>query len=467
MADISTLGIRLVMDFLTEHEWRELLQRIHSRGVLPIIGPDLVTVSLGGADTGLPLQNFLAADLAAALGVKVDAMTGLSINNVVCRHLLAGGDPHGIYWAVAAILDRLEAPPPRALVDLASITDFDVYISGTVDHLLAKALEKERPGFHRDSDVAVFTYNAPVDLPASRGEAFLYHLLGSRQTCPDFAVWEEDHLAFLHGLVEHADGLKQLFRLLKQRYLLLLGMPFNDWLLRFFLFVANGERFSRTRGRNSCLTDQVEKLGEPLVFFFDQVVGTTRIVGGDPAAFVGELTERWRGEFGGTAEDSDVLKQVSDEIPRDAVFVSYSSDDLEAIARLVKGLRAAQIPVWLDKHRLHAGENYEDKLKLAVKEHCSFFISVISKATERGLADEHGELRFVHRERCWAAERHFDGYVFYLPVVIDDTSDPTLEPAVFARMHHDRLKGGTLTPTFAKRVRALVDEYRRSGRPRA
>jgi TIR domain len=156
----------------------------------------------------------------------------------------------------------------------------------------------------------------------------------------------------------------------------------------------------------------------------------------------------------------DALIQMPDHMPRAAVFVSYSRDDREAVETLVRGLAEAQIPVWVDRHRLRVGENYERSIELLVKITCSFFVSVISNATE---SDPSG---FVHIERNWAAQRHVDGFVYYIPVVIDDTEEPKLEPASFAKIHFDRLPNGIVTPAFTDKLRKWVEDYRLIGRPR-
>jgi hypothetical protein len=121
---------------------------------------------------------------------------------------------------------------------------------------------------------------------------------------------------------------------------------------------------------------------------------------------------------------------------------------------------AAQVRVWMDKGRLSAGENYERSLEHAVKTDASFFISLISKATESNPD------RYVHQERAWAAQRHVDGFVYYLPVLIEDLSQVEREPAVFARLHREMLPGGRVTPAFAQRMQSLVEEHRASGQPR-
>ena len=168
--------------------------------------------------------------------------------------------------------------------------------------------------------------------PEKLEPALVYHILGNRQTYPDFAVWEEDYLEFLCGMIGHHAQLERLFLLLKTRYLLLLGAPFADWLVRFFLFVVKGGRFSDHRKEDvqTYLTDRAENLGEPLIFFFDRVVGTTRIIRGDPGTFTCELALRWRAEYQNAAADEDVFAQISEEMPRGAVFVSYSRDDIRS-----------------------------------------------------------------------------------------------------------------------------------------
>jgi hypothetical protein len=117
------------------------------------------------------------------------------------------------------------------------------------------------------------------------------------------------------------------------------------------------------------------------------------------------------------------------------------------------------VPVWLDQQRLQLGENITRSLEGAVKE-SMFFISLISKHTERDRE------RYVHKERAWAAERHPDGFTFYLPLIIDDVPAPSLEPSRFSEVRRERLAPDTLG-TFVRRVKSLVEQCRASGRPRS
>jgi len=224
--------------------------------------------------------------------------------------------------------------------------------------------------------------------------------------------------------------------------------------------VARQQRLS-DGDHHDYLADQPASLGEPMILFFDQAVKATRVIAGPPAEFVQTLEHAWREKYGAAGSDEEFLQRMPAEIPRGAVFLSYSRDDLGAAVQLARALENAGVPVWMDKVRLEVGANYERSLQHEVKDACSFFVSLISRATEADPA------RYVHRERAWAAQRHVDGFVFYLPLVLDldEAAQPRLEPESFRQSHYERWNDATVGH-FVLRVRQLVDEFRSAGRPR-
>jgi hypothetical protein len=380
---------------------------------------------------------------------------------VACAWLLSGESSKGIYDELRELVDDLQVPPSQALLDLASITDFGLYISSTFDPLLGLAIKEKRPGFRPQNSSSDFHPSNPCDLPHPLPTPFLFHILGTHNTYPDFVVWEEDYIEYIFGLLRSQDNLRVLFDQLRNRDLLLIGSPFNDWIVRLFLRVVKDKRFSvpRDQGRQDYVADEPANITRPTIFFFEQQVGSTRIIPGNPRAFAGELVRQWQERFSATTKD-DIFERMGNDMPRGSVFLSYSHDDQAAATELALGLMAARIPVWMDRGRLSAGENYERSLEHAVKNDASFFISLISSATE-AQSD-----RYVHVERAWAAERHVDGYVFYIPVLIEELQNMQQEPPVFAKMHRESLPGGKVTASFAERMQRLVEEHRTSGQPR-
>ena len=445
------------------NRWRRLLRDIHAGQVLPVIGPELITITLPEKGK-MSLSRHLAEQLAERLNVTLPFEQETSLSTVTCAWLLDGGASIDVYDELRDLVDHLDAPPCQALLDLASISDFSLYISTTFDPLMGQALKQMRPGFLPDRNSMDFHPNDPRDLPDPKNmpKPFLYHILGTHDTYPDFVVWEEDHIEYLCGLLRAQDNLRVLSDYLRNKDLLFIGSPFADWVVRLFLRMAKSKRLFETRvqGRQDYVADKPSHIARPTIFFFERQVGSTRIIAGDPSAFIAELAEKWRENYGVVKRGDDILQRMAEDMPRDSVFISYSRDDQVAAVEMAAGLLAAQVPVWLDRGRLAAGENYERSLEHAVKNDASFFISLISRATE---ADPN---RFVHRERVWAAQRHVDGFVFYIPVLIEDLPKVQQEPAEFAKAHQENLPGGRVSPEFVGRMQKLIIEYRLSGRPR-
>ena len=454
--------------FLPEKEWRTLIRDIGKGNVLPVIGPELVTVIDPQSGQPVPLYRHLAPQL--ALKLKPDGgLSGDTVNEVACQHLLRGGSREDIFIELDDLLKAATPEPNDALLALARIKHLKLFISSTFDRHLAVALEKSGRDFRSDRDVLRFHPNEAADIPKDLTTTKLYHIFGDHRSPIDFAVWEEDFMEFICGLLKYqadGDSMPHLFTQLKNRCLLLLGAPFTDWVVRFFLRTARGARLSGRRGESTeLLADREENLGAPLIFFFDNLIQSTSIIRGDPTAFVLELARRWELENGASDSDDDFLARIPDQMPKDSVFISYASEDSPAALRLARALHAEAVPVWLDKARLRVGQNFESELKNAVGD-CSFFISLISPTTE---ADTERK-RYFHIERDWIAQRHSDGYLYYLPVAIDATLpekwQPHSEPPCFASRHYHRLPEGRPDRDFVPYVRSLIDVFRSSGRPR-
>jgi len=459
-------------DFLSEANWQILIRQIQNRRVVPIIGPGMVTM-----DDGTTLNEWLAPRLAEALGLTGDGAPYTQLNQVACEFLVRNGARSQIYDMIRVMIDDLDRPKCQALRDLASISDFDLFVSTTFDPLLGEILEQTRPDFRSRSPeqagagATVFQYhpNLARDLPADpqMAKPSLFHILGDVNTYPDFAVWEEDYMEYLYSLIGHRDTLENFFRFLNQRYLLLLGAPFTDWTVRLFLRIAKGERLTERRAQMDYLADDPANLEDSMVFFFDQLVGTTHIVRGNPTAFVAELSRRWLERANKSAPKPETQFRWSglpEQMPRDSIFISYASEDAPAAKRLAADLQDAGLPVWFDKRRLEAGDDFKTVLEAEVKHRCSFFISLISKTTELDPAGE----RYFHRERRWAAGRHVPGQTFYIPLIIEkidgDQQAPVCEPGIFSGVHFESILGENDRERFVEHMCRRVRDFQESER---
>ena len=136
-----------------------------------------------------------------------------------------------------------------------------------------------------------------------------------------------------------------------------------------------------------------------------------------------------------------------------AVFLSYASQDAEAVERIAVALRARGVEVWFDKNELVGGDAWDTKIKRQIQS-CALFVPVVSASTQQR------EEGYFRREWNLAANRTLDmahDKAFLLPVVIDTTSDSAAKvPEKFREVQWTRLPGGDATPAFVARVQKLL-----------
>jgi TolB-like protein/Flp pilus assembly protein TadD len=136
-----------------------------------------------------------------------------------------------------------------------------------------------------------------------------------------------------------------------------------------------------------------------------------------------------------------------------AVFLSYASQDAEAVQKICEALRAGGIEVWFDQSELRGGDAWDQSIRMQIKT-CALFLPVISRNTHDRVE---GYFRLewklaVDRSHLMAADQ-----AFLLPVVIDDTRDDDERvPERFREVQWTRLPGGAASAAFVERVRRLL-----------
>ena len=136
-----------------------------------------------------------------------------------------------------------------------------------------------------------------------------------------------------------------------------------------------------------------------------------------------------------------------------AVFLSYASQDAEAVARIAEALRAAGVEVWFDKNELVGGDAWDAKIRGQIAR-CALFVPVISTATQARLE---GYFRIEWKLAAQRTHAMADEKAFLLPVVIDDTRDAEAKvPAEFRAVQWTRLAGGEGAEKFCERIAKLL-----------
>jgi class 3 adenylate cyclase len=279
---------------LDEDGWQDLLDYIEDRRVIPIVGPELLEVQTESGPR--LLYEWLAEKLAERLGVQTAQLPSpYSLNDVVCWFLATRGRREEAYTRLRAVLRDTAFAPPRALAQLAQISDFDLYVTTTFDTLLEQAINAERFDGALTTEVLAYAPNRVTDLPVERERLerpVVYHLLGRVSASPTYVVSDEDLLEFFCGLQSEHLAPEKLFHELEHSHLLLIGGNFTNWLARLFLRMAKRHRLSDPRDVGEVLADSHSGDDRRLMSFLQQVSLRTRVYAG-ASLFVDELHRRW------------------------------------------------------------------------------------------------------------------------------------------------------------------------------
>lgn len=449
------------MPDVQEAFWDNLLDYIQDRAVIPVIGPELVTVREDDRD--VPLYRWIAQRLADDLKLSnTDLPEDFGLNDVVSLHLRRRGEREELYAQIHRMLRNAALKPSESLQTLVGIPGFNLFISLTFDSLLADAIG--------GAQQIAYSPNTVRDLACPKADLrqpVVFHLLGRASASPDYAICDDDLLEFLHAMQDKQRQPKTLFDELRGNHLLILGCSFGDWLARFFLRTARNLELSQKRRRWDVLVGDHIAHEDKLVLFLESFSPDARMLSLSAAQFVTELAARWHAAHPVAAQSTEPAVREEGtggrSIPNGAIFISYASDDLEAASRLAEGLRAAGLDVWFDKNALQMGDDWARSIRRGL-EQCSLFLPVISHQT----LSEENRRRYFWRE--WNDADDFargmaPGEAYIVPVVIDDTRlDHAPLPDSFKRAQGTSLPDGKVTPDAAQLLVELVRAFHRRQR---
>lgn len=447
------LSSELAPELWRDNIWDRLLDSLDERSVIPIVGPDLLQVEIDGAATRL--DQYVSRRLAAIDGLPVDDLpSARPLNYVVCQLLRRGKDRYGISDDLFQIMKATNFQPSRALRQLAEITDFNLFVSTTFDSLLEKAINEVRFGNMPGTSSISYSPKRVDDLPSSKEKLTkptVYHLMGKLSATGSYVISDEDLLEYVCDLQSENRRPERFFDELKQNHLLILGEDFSDWLARIFLRTAKGARLSAAREFMEIVADSKTRSDPSLVSFLVNFSRHTRVFrAGGATEFVDELWQRWRERHPQGAEQEDL---PGGDMPRNGIFISYAREDLAAVQALKTGLQAAGLPVWFDNESLRPGDNFNPQIELYISKGCGCFLPIISQNTERRHEG------FFRREWNLAVDRdkgiHFEKK-FIVPVVVDDTEEPSAVPPRFAQLNYTWLSAGRVTPGFVRELKAII-----------
>jgi hypothetical protein len=440
--------------------WEDLLLYLEQGQVIPIIGQDLLTVEIEGRSVNA--YRLMAERLVQDLGISADLLPeGFTLSQVIAAYPRFREKRSLIYSQTKATFDRLPVIVPESLRLLAQIPAFQIFVTTTFDPWMEKALVDERfGGTPRPLSIGYSPGEAP-DLSAEQldsGEPMVFQLFGRVSAAPQYGVTEEDLLEYIHRL--QARPPKNLCDALREHHLLFIGNAFSDWLARFFVRTARGDRLSAPHGKEIFIVDDEFRRSSAMTSFFQGFCWETNILAENtPVEFVRLLHEKWFERNPQTSSYSTVPGEA-DRGPAKwvshSIFISYAKEDFEAADRVRETLYRLGLNVWMDKKGgLEAGDSYQNKIRRDIW-HCTLFMPLLSKNAEcrkEAFFREEWDDALKRMRRFKGSSRPF-----IIPMVIDDLNLYTAAdiPEEFKEIQVTIAKQGNLSDEAALRVQQIT-----------
>ncbi len=203
-----------------------------------------------------------------------------------------------------------------------------------------------------------------------------------------YVVTDEDMLDFCSSWLDENKRPNKLVNLLKNKFLLMLGTDYTDWLFRFIWFSFRKER--EAKGEKN---DMIAKREFEDSFVHFMVSHEAYIMKKDAGDVVEKLLAEMERQYAANPElrkklENRAFTKFSAPMDNVDIFISYSRTDSEFVGALYDELTRRGLKVWYDKKNLSKGGKFMDEIKRAIQT-ARYFLPVLSLSVEREKDEPH------------------------------------------------------------------------------
>lgn len=449
---------------ISDRNWELLLEAIDGKRVIPIIGDDFFyLIDENGVEVSV--RDYLIQQLAIKFNVKgscsdfssiADAIDVENLTNWKIRYINTQTD---IYYEIHQLLQSKTILVRDSLHKLLSLNKFPLILTTSFIPGLEDILSEN------GCDCISISYDKSADSDLSpqfntNAKTTLYYLFGRcSKIRKSYMVTEEDLLEYMHLWHEQDARPPKLSRYLANRFLMVLGCNYPNWLFRFFWHSIRNFALSPSITKEDKILEtmqavvSIDKIKEDAdLYRFLSRIHTS--VYGNSQEFIDELAEQWeayeKDRNDTTTVETETQSPISDSNDLD-IFISYAHEDRTIARQLSDLLEKLGAKVWFDDRELVLSEKYEPEITAAIGK-AKRFMPILSSTTMKQ------EPSFFRKE--WAiAHRVMDdrfGMPFFAPVIIDD-SDPNDDRILqtFRDCHIISFRSDDVEHQFKKFIRSL------------
>lgn len=407
-----TGGTPVLPPNLEEPMWEALIGKIIDGKVIPVIGPDFLT---DGLNIHLQLINALANWFKVTAEPSPTTFSELVYDEDYLKN--NNNNKDSVYTWINNLCGpqtpRIE--PSQLLVKLLESKLFPFIITTSFIPIVEQTMEKVW-----GTDLKVLTFNNnpaendDINNASDLKKPTVYYMFGRvGDTRPHrYVVTDQDMLDFCSSWLSSEDSRKpyKLIRELKDKFLLMLGTDYSDWLFRFIWYSVRKE--SELKNENNDMISNNVELEESFRKF---MLRNKTYLKNNPEEVIRQIQERMECQY---AKNPLLKNKIMNRIitkfsypeEKSDIFLSYSRRDAEFTEKLYDALTQKGFNVWYDKNNLTDGGKFMKEIKQAIKT-TRFFIPILSHNVEAEKNDDH-----VYRYEWEFAAKIRVGRTFIIPV---------------------------------------------------
>lgn len=349
--------------------WDMLIQQIIDGNVIPVIGADLLTDQI--VNPHKIIVDFLASKF------NVDSKPNSFSELVYDPNYTHKNKKDSVYYQVNTILQKVEFKASLRLQKLLSIRQFPFVITTSFIPVVEQTM---RTIWKDELRVMRFnnnpTENHDVKNSTDLRKPTVYYMFGKvGEGAHKYVLTDTDMLDYVSSWLSNDNKArpKILCNELKDKYLLMLGNNYSNWLFRFIWYSMRKPDLGHGMLAYDTLDESLLNFLERAETFTKQ--NTSDVIDQIITRLEKKLKENEETKFNKPEENVDV-------------FISYSRSDSDKAERLYETLTAQGKRVWYDRKNLTEGGNFMDEIRKAIRT-AKYFVPILSENITKEKGDSH------------------------------------------------------------------------------
>lgn len=342
-----------------ESLWDKLIQQIIDGNVIPIIGADMLI------DNRKNIHEVIIDGLAKSLNIQSNPK---SFSELIYDHAYTQKfKKDNIYYQVNSLFANKRIPSAKRLERLLSIRQFPFVITTSFTPLVEQTM---RSIWKDELRVMRFNNNPAenqdIKNSTDMSKPTVYYMFGRvGEGAHKYVLTDTDMLDYVAAWLSEDNKArpKKLCNELKDKYLLMLGNNYSDWLFRFIWYSMRKPKFEQS------MLAYDDKLDSELINFLERTEtftkqNTSDVIDQIATRVERKLQEREETKFYKPEENADI-------------FISYSRSDSAIAERLYIKLTEHGKRVWYDKNDITYGGNFMEEIRKAIRT-TKYFIPIFT-----------------------------------------------------------------------------------------